>query len=218
MNRSNDYTVQLVDDHHLMRVGLKAMAQTSSSLSIRWVESDNLGDALKAYALQRQVDLVLLDLHLPDSQGLQSVRRFMHSFPNAHVAIYSGTEDEFVVRQALALGAAGFVPKSAKADGTLRMIESLLLSANAGLPTQPMSLHQPSITAWPDLNTRQAVKNTAALSSTQLKVLELILDGLSNQEIATECQLAVGTVKNTVSSIMLSLDVHSRSHLISLFR
>ena len=55
------------------------------------------------------------------------------------------------------------------------------------------------------------------LNPTQLRVLELVLAGMSNQEIADECKLALGTVKNTVSSIMLALDVHSRSHLISVF-
>jgi DNA-binding NarL/FixJ family response regulator len=59
---------------------------------------------------------------------------------------------------------------------------------------------------------------TDVLNPTQLKVLELVLAGMSNQEIATSCKLALGTVKNTVSSTMLAMDVRSRSHLISMFR
>ena len=61
-------------------------------------------------------------------------------------------------------------------------------------------------------------ERTSKLSPTQLRVLELLLEGMSNQEIATELKLAQGTIKNAVSTIMLVLDVHSRSHLSSVFR
>jgi DNA-binding NarL/FixJ family response regulator len=61
-------------------------------------------------------------------------------------------------------------------------------------------------------------ERTAKLSPTQLRVLELLLEGMSNQEIANELKLAQGTIKNAVSTIMLVLDVHSRSHLSSVFR
>ncbi len=230
MAQSTDYLVQLVDDHHMMRMGLRAIASSSARLALRWIENSNLGDALDAYAAQPQVDLVLLDLNLPDSQGLQGVRRFLREFPQARLAVFSGTQDEFVVGQAMALGAVGFVPKSASAEATLSLIESLLEAGRACASTLPMGIYAYDNSAWPAPHTGPsgltasaaghppARDRAAALNPTQLKVLELVLAGLSNQEIANECKLALGTVKNTVSSIMLSLDVHSRSHLISVFR
>jgi DNA-binding NarL/FixJ family response regulator len=211
---SNHYSVLVVDDHHMMRLGLKTLAQSSSVLPIDWLEAGNLSDALVIYARTLRVNLVLLDLNLPDSQGLQGVRRFLSQYPQARVAVFSATQDEFVVRQAIALGAVGFVPKSASADATLRLIESLLQATAAVADTQPMLATLPEAAA-----THIAVHDKAAkLNPTQLKVLELVLEGMSNQEIATELKLALGTVKNTVSSVMLALDVHSRSHLISVFR
>jgi DNA-binding NarL/FixJ family response regulator len=202
------YRVLLVDDHQMMRLGLKALALSESSLAIDWLEASNLGDAVALHHTESAVDLVLLDLNLPDSQGLQTLQRFMAQCPLARVALFSATEDSFVVRQALALGAQGFVPKSAQAKATLATLEVLLAGQHCHIdtPTQPAPL--------------QGLGNphTALLNPTQLKVLALVLEGMSNQEISAECKLALGTVKNTVSSLMLTLEVTSRSHLISVFR
>ncbi len=210
---ADKYSVLLVDDHHMMRLGLKTLAQASSILAIDWLEAANLADALFIYAHQPKINLVLLDLNLPDSQGLQGLRRFISLYPKARVAIFSATQDEFVVRQAIALGAVGFVPKSATPEATLRLVESLLQGLQAIPDSVPGALHGMGDTASVGLNER-----TAKLSPTQLRVLELLLEGLSNQEIATELKLAQGTIKNAVSTIMLVLDVHSRSHLSSVFR
>lgn len=195
----------------MLRMGLIALAQTSDRLNIQWLESTNLCEAMDSYRSQGNIDLVLLDLNLPDSQGLQGLQRFLIEFPNSRIAIFSATEDEFVVRQALALGAAGFVPKSASASTTLHLIETLLLSTRPVLSSTHNVIQAKLIKA-------KLSPLTDALNPTQLKVLELVLAGMSNQEIATSCKLALGTVKNTVSSTMLAMDVHSRSHLISMFR
>jgi DNA-binding NarL/FixJ family response regulator len=208
MTDNHPYRVLLVDDHQMMRLGLKALAQSEATLPIEWLEASNLGDALAMHQSEGLIDLVLLDLNLPDSQGLQSLRRFMSQFPQAKVALFSATEDGFVIKQALALGAVGYVPKSAQAKATLGTIEALL--AGHAMPIDNATVHLKA----KSLSGAQ----TASLSHTQIKVLELVLEGMSNQEIAAECKLALGTVKNTVSSIMLALEVTSRSHLISVFR
>lgn len=215
MRQAGDYTVLVVDDHHMMRLGLKALSLASGELKLDWLEAANLGDALSIFSRQPDIDLVLLDLNLPDSKGLQGVRRFLGEHPKAQVAVFSATEDEFVVRQAFALGAVGFIPKSASGDATLRLVESLLVgaTANEARISGPAPLEVSRAT-----HGKQSLQaRTSMLNPTQLRVLELVLAGMSNQEIAAECKLAVGTVKNTVSAIMLSLDVHSRSHLISVF-
>ncbi len=236
------WRVQMIDDHHMMRVGLIALAGAAGRVPIDWVESANLGDALDAYAAGPPADLVLLDLNLPDSQGLQGLRRFMAAFPQARVAIFSATQDEFVIQQALAMGAIGFLPKSASAEGSLRLVESLLgadeaLRAGArgaghpGATTTAVGgahtgLEQPlEREAMDRFLARQARElpsqlrlGAAALTATQIKVLELLLEGLTNQQIANECQLALGTVKNSVSCIFLAMNVKSRSHLMSVFR
>lgn len=214
MDQSGDSTVLVVDDHHMLRLGLKALSVTSGERRIDWIEAANLGDALDLFSAQPAIDLVLLDLNLPDSKGLHGLRRFLAEHPQAQVAVFSATEDEFVVRQAFALGAVGFIPKSSSGDATLRLVESLLgVPASGAHETRPAQ----AAGAGHSASAQSLQACTAMLNPTQLRVLELVLAGMSNQEIADECKLALGTVKNTVSSIMLSLDVHSRSHLISVF-
>jgi DNA-binding NarL/FixJ family response regulator len=219
MNQSV-YCVLVVDDHHMMRLGLKAFAQTSDTLSVQWLEADNLADALDQYRKHDCIDLVMLDLNLPDSQGLKSVQRFLAAFPDARIAVHSATEDEFVMRQALALGVIGFIPKSLSADSMLDLLAMLLAKVQETYD-QNLSDAFPPVCAAPAAPHSSNVEKLHArdtLTPSQLKVLELLLAGLNNRQIADECKLALGTVKNTVSSIMLALNVNSRSHLISLFR
>ncbi len=193
----------------MMRLGLQALAGSSDAHSSAhtwsWLEAGSLNEALQGYREHAAVDLVLLDLNLPDSQGLNGLWRFLSDFPGARVAIFSATDDEFVIRQALELGAMGFVPKSAAPLLTLRLIESLLHHTDHA--AQPVT-HTPPV----------PISLADTLNPTQLRVLELVLAGMSNQQIASECLLAIGTVKNAMSSIMLALNVDSRSHLISVFK
>ena len=119
------YKVQIVDDHQMLRVGVKVSMELSN-VALQWIESTHLQEALNTYRRHDDIDLVLLDLNLPDSKGLQSLQTFLHEFPQARLAIFSATEDPFVVRQALAMGALGLIPKSADAETTVRLIEALL--------------------------------------------------------------------------------------------
>jgi DNA-binding NarL/FixJ family response regulator len=214
MLESKPFSVLLVDDHQMMRLGLKLISQTNSKMPLLFVEAGNFGDAITAYTANPAIDLVLLDMNLPDSKGLQTLQRFLNHFPKARVAIFSATEDEFVIKQAMALGAIGFIPKSAQASNSLRVLEALLGGHQARANSHPVTTGKPSPTPSTD-GLRERVDK---LSAKQLKVLELMLAGMSNQAIATECNLALGTVKNTVSAIFLELDVTSRAHLLSLFR
>ena len=195
-------TVLVVDDHEMTRLGLRACAQAMGRECVQWLEAGTLAKAMALYEARRP-DLVLLDLKLPDSLGLQGLRRFLAHVPAARVAIFSATEGALVVEQARALGALGFVPKSASSAVILDTVCGWLQHA----PAEPAA--QPAVPTAPGIE---------LLNPTQIRVLERVLAGMSNQQIADELGLALGTVKNAVSSIMLKLDARSRLHLTSLFR
>lgn len=196
-------TVLVVDDHEMTRLGLRACAQAMGREGLVWLEAGTLAGAMALYEAHRP-DLVLLDLKLPDSLGLQGLRRLLAHFPDARVAIFSATEGALVVEQARALGALGFVPKSASSSLILDTVCGLLPHASPVLASQPV--------------TPESAPGIELLNPTQIRVLERVLAGMSNQQIADELGLALGTVKNAVSSIMLKLDARSRLHLTSLFR
>jgi NarL family two-component system response regulator LiaR len=213
--------VLLVDDHELVRVGVKASYGELLGLAIEWIEATTLADALARYGEHAgTIDAVLLDLNLADCKGLQGLRIFMQAHPQARVAVFSGTQDEFVIRQARALGAVAYVSKGAM---TSEMRDTLLalLSPNghpgvAGAPGGAPGASRQAL--FPRLPRTAMYDRVAELGPRHLEILELVLSGCTNQEISQSTQLSLGTVKNYVSSLLLALDVRSRSHLISLFR
>lgn len=203
----------LIDDHDLVRVGLRTALDAMSDVPLQWREAQTLTDGMQAYAAEADtIDLVLLDLNLSDCKGLQGLRQFMETFPKARVAVLSGTQDEFVVGQAKALGAVGYLPKAQSPKVTCATILSMLGTAEAVVPNAPSNA--PAL-RFPSAATYDRI---AELGPRHLEILELILSGCSNQEISNATKLSLGTVKNYVSTILLALDVKSRSHLISLFR
>jgi DNA-binding NarL/FixJ family response regulator len=203
----------LVDDHELVRYGVKACYTELYGVPLCWIEATSLQDALAIYAREGDIDAVLLDLNLADCKGLQGLRHFMHEHPTARVAVFSGTQDEFVVRQARALGAAGYVPKGA-ATAEVRETLAALLWPNGAAPSRPGAT---SRALFPRFPSSAMYDRVAELGPRHLEILEMVLSGCTNQEISDSMSLALGTVKNYVSSLLLALDVKSRSHLVSLF-
>lgn len=208
--------VLVVDDHELVRVGLRSAFAELDGTPIRWLEAANLADAIGAYQSAASVDVVLLDMNLADCKGLQGLRQFMAACPDARVIMFSGTHDEFVVRQARALGAVGYVGKGAMAVDLREALRSALQAPSAAGLTR--SSQAPKSSLFPQVPTSAVYDRVAELGSRHLEILELVLSGCTNQEISTATSLSLGTVKNYVSSLLLALDVRSRSHLISLFR
>jgi len=206
--------VLLVDDHELVRVGVKATYGELLGIAIEWLEASTLADALMLYTQHPDIDAVLLDLNLADCKGLQGLRQFLQAHPRARVAVFSGTQDEFVIRQARALGATAYVGKGTMTTETR---ETLLALLNVGaVPGRPAPAQGAAL--FPRLPRSAMVDRVAELGPRHLEILELVLSGCTNQEISHSTTLSLGTVKNYVSSLLLALDVRSRSHLISLFR
>ncbi|HSI49067.1 MAG TPA: response regulator transcription factor [Ideonella sp.] len=203
--------VLLIDDHELVRAGIRTLYRLLDDLSIEWLEAASLQEGLQVYRDSGPVDVVLLDLNLSDCKGLQGLRQFLQAFPEARVAVFSGTQDEFVVRQARALGAVGYVPKGAMMVEMRNTLTALVGDARRNRSASPGAL-------FPRFPSSAMYDRVAELGPRHLEILELVLSGCSNQEISNSTQLSLGTVKNYVSSLLLALDVKSRSHMISLFR
>ena len=206
--------VLLVDDHELVRFGVRALHSDIGGVPIEWVEAGSLQDAIELYGREGDVDAVLLDLNLPDCKGLQGLRQFLQVHPRARVAVFSATQDEFVIRQARALGACGYVGKSTMLTQLRETLTTLLWPA--GVPDKRG--HTASNALFPRFPSSAMFDRVAELGPRHLEILELVLSGCANQEICNATGLSLGTVKNYVSSLLLALDVNSRSHLISLFR
>ncbi len=201
--------VLLVDDHDLVRYGTSMLLESLDAVQCTITPCRSLEEARTACREQGPFDLVLLDLNLPDAKGLQGLRTLLNDCPNIPFAMLTGTQDEFVIRQAQAMGAVGYLLKSWTPDRLKEALRSLL---------QPSGTAKATISErFPRLAGTSHYDRVAELGSRHLQILELILEGCSNQEISASTELSLGTVKNYVSAILLALDVQSRSHLISLF-
>ena len=196
--------ILVVDDHELVRLGFRALLQTSAASAdstTQVFEAQNLAEALALYAQHvSAIGVVLLDLALPDTQGLSGLVVFRKRFPGARIVVLSGATGVGLGQAALALGASAFLSKSADLAEVLRFIRErgLFTPAKAADPGCERAPHK--------------------LSPRQAEVLELILAGRSNREIAQVTRLSEGTVKNHVSSLLLTFGMRSRAHLISSLR
>ena len=157
---------------------------------------------------------MLLDLHLPDAHGLSGLSQFRQRFPRAPIVVLSGTQDPTLVRQAMALGAQAFLTKSGDLQDVIRYIRSL------GMLQQELADKPGPAGAGVERKVQRRTANgkVLSLSERQAQVLDWILAGQSNREIAQQAHLSEGTVKNHVSTLLLLFGVRSRAQLISLLR
>jgi DNA-binding NarL/FixJ family response regulator len=202
--------ILLVDDHDLVRFGTSLLLESLGDVRCEITPCRSLEEARTACRENPPFDLVLLDLNLPDAKGLQGLRTLLDDCPKVPFAMLTGTQDEFVIRQAQAMGAVGYLLKSWTPERLKDALRSLL-GVRSGPGVATISER------FPRLAGTSHYDRVAELGSRHLQILELILEGCSNQEISKATELSLGTVKNYVSAILLALDVDSRSHLISLF-
>lgn len=208
----------VVDDHELVRLGMRSLVQSHAAdkgRSVQVLEARSLDEALQVYAMHgHTVGLVLLDLHLPDAHGLSGLSTFLHRFPAARVVVLSGVHDPALVRQALTLGAQAFLTKSGDLQQVVNYIRSLGMLRTGRTPDEPTT-HQGGTGQIHSLGSDGTV---VALSGRQTQILDWVLAGKSNREIAQHAHLSEGTVKNVVSTLLLRFGVRSRAQLITLLR
>jgi DNA-binding NarL/FixJ family response regulator len=222
----------VVDDHELLRLGLRTLVQSHAATSgqaVQVFEARGLQEALAVYAShQAEIALVLLDLHLPDAHGLSGLAAFVARFPGARVVVLSGVSDPALMREALAGGASAYLTKSGDLQDVVRYIGELgllkLRDASAP-PTADSEAVDPPVDGpdaqrgkLPKRALRSAAGEAVQISNRQAQMLDWLLLGMSNREIADKTHVSEGTVKNHVSALLLLLDVRSRAQLISLLR
>lgn len=190
----------IVDDHALFREGLchvlRALDEQAEIL-----EAPDYERALQHARANPQLDLVLLDLNMPDKDGFTALDSFSASYPTIPVVILSASNQRADIQHALDAGAMGYIPKdttSAVMLGALRLI----LSGGVYIPP---SLAQTEVKVSPE-----NAHNTS-LTPRQLDVLALLVQGHSNKDIATRLGLSEGTVKMHVTSIFKELGVSNRT-------
>lgn len=194
----------VADDHPLFR---KALAQTVAEHlpGAEVLEAEDLDGTLAALARRPEIDLVLLDLNMPGSQGLLGLARLRSAHPATAVMMVSGHEDPATIRAALDAGAMGFVPKRAPASRLAGALSRVL----DGQPWIPPELAGAVAAATPPAPS-PAVR-VASLTPQQRRVLELVAKGRLNKQIADAMGIQERTVKAHLTAIFERLGVRNRT-------
>lgn len=199
----------VVDDHTLIRDAMQAVLETVDPQA-QVLVADCAARARAVLADQPDVDLALLDVGLPDADGLALLSEFRAAHPAMTVVMLSGECDPATVRRALDAGASGFIPKS---ESRQLLITALTLVLAGGVYVPRVALG--GIGAAPAATPAgRPAPGTLGLTERQLDVLALIMKGRSNKHICRELNLAEPTVKNHVTAILRALNVTSRTEAV----
>ncbi|RIK40765.1 MAG: DNA-binding response regulator [Chloroflexi bacterium] len=204
---SEPIRILIADDHTLFRNGLRALLNSIPGMVIAGEAAT--GEEAIAQAAELQPDVVLMDIQMPDVNGIEATRRIIHTSPHIGVVMVTMFEDNDSVFAAMRAGARGYVLKGADQDEMLRTIRAVargealfgpaiaqrLMHFFATPPAEPPAL-------FPELTGREH------------EVLELIAQGHDNGEIARRLVISLKTVRNHVSNIFSKLQVADRAQAI----
>lgn len=214
--------ILLVDDHALLREALRgALKELESEAAI--FEASDSRETMQFVEQHPDVDLILLDLNLPDRDGFGVLTDLRKCYPSIAVVVISAHQDRDNVVRALDLGAVGFIPKSATRKVILGALQ-LVFSGGIYIPPQALSrLEPPPATPQPGVagGTRPGQPGRPGgspadlgLTERQVDVLALMMQGKSNKAICRVLDLAEPTVKNHVRAILKALKVTNRTEAV----
>lgn len=196
--------ILLVDDHEVVREGLRALLDAQDDLEVV-AEADSVSEGI-ARAKTFEPDVVVMDVRLPDGSGVEACREIRSRQPDTAVLMLTSFSDDQALFDSIMAGAAGYVLKQVR--GT-ELIDSIRRVGSGE------SILDPAITARVLDRIRNPKQDEdprlARLTPTELRIVEMIADGLTNRQIADRIHLAEKTVKNYVSAILSKLEVARRA-------
>ncbi|WP_290704448.1 response regulator transcription factor [Amphritea sp.] len=197
----------IADDHPLFRAALK-QAVTQAVPGVEIVEADSLEAVQAAVTSNSDADLVLLDLHMPGTNGFTGLVFLRGQNPGIPVVVVSGSEEASVMKRALDYGASGFIPKSSPLDVIAEAITAVL-EGEEWLPEE-VAEGVIDVTA----EDQKFAADLASLTPQQFRVLTMLTEGLLNKQIAYELNVSEATIKAHVTAILRKLSVHSRTQAV----
>ena len=195
----------VVDDHEVVRQGLVALIDRREKFQVV-AEAGTVEEALDA-ARRFQPDLVIMDVRLPDGSGIEACREIRAELPATRVVMLTSYPDEEAVLSAIIAGASGYLLKQVRARDLVSALEAV---------GRGESLLDPAVTEKVLERVRRIASGTytdelAQLTAQDQKILQLVAEGKTNKEIASEVFLSDKTVKNYVSSILSKLNLQRRA-------
>ena len=208
---SNDaIRVLIADDHEQFCRGLESLLRTAPGIEVVGVA--RTGTQAVTLAADLQPDVVLMDLQMPEKNGIDATKYVVATSPHIRIIVFTMFDDDDSVFEALRAGARGYLLKGAGRDEIVRAVhavsygEAIFGSSVASRIANYFSAAQPRDVPFPQLSDRER------------EVLTMIANGLGNQEIAETLFLSPKTVRNHISNIFIKLQVADRTHAIIMAR
>lgn len=198
--------VLIIDDHPLVRDGLRSVIAISFD-NCEIFEAASLEEAIGLLEKQDNFDLILLDLNIPDVRRLDGLKLLRARFPILPVVMVSGAFERPIIQEALAAGAAGFIPKSLKRSAIVDALHRIV----AGEIYLPETMGD---AAAPSAEEDDIVRRIDSLTPQQRTVLAHLVRGRLNKQIAHDLGVSMTTIKAHVSAILQKLGVFSRTQAV----
>lgn len=200
---TEEITILIVDDHYMLREGLASVLAVTAEFKLLGCAAN--GEEAVQKCLELEPNVVLMDLLMPETDGIMAIRQIHEAQPEINIVALTSFAEPKLIHAAMSAGATGYLMKNISADA---LTESIRV-ANKGIATfsneiAPVLLQTSSDTVLSDLTSREQ------------DVLEFMLEGFSNAEIAFRLSISKNTVKNHVSNILSKLKVRSRTEAVRL--
>jgi DNA-binding NarL/FixJ family response regulator len=198
----------IADDHKLMREGLKALIEKESDMQVVGEAED--GNSTVSLAGKSSPHVIVMDVSMPDLNGIEATRKILHANPNVKVVGLSGHADQHFVREMLSAGASAYLLKHTAFDELLRAIRAVMKGKKYLSPDVARGV----MDAYVELS-RPLSENPAfvVLTDREREVLQLTAEGKSTKEIAGGLDISIKTVETHRRNIMEKLDLHSVAEL-----
>jgi DNA-binding NarL/FixJ family response regulator len=192
-------TVLLVDDHALVRRGFRRILEDETDIAVAGEASD--GEEAVRLALQLKPQVIVMDCALPGINGLEATRRILAQTPQALILMLSMHPEETWVHQALAAGARGYILKNA-------------VDLELGAAIRRVVAGEQVLDSQLDRSDSLRGERNAGLTQRELQILQLIVDGQSNKEIASALNLSANTIAVHRANMMDTLGIHKTAELV----
>ncbi len=199
--------ILIVDDHAVLRDGLRAMLESSGDIRV----AGEATDGVEAIEMLESVhpDVVLMDVRMPNQDGLATLREMRDRDATLPVLILSMYDDPAYVEEAIASGASGYLIKTVTRDELIRAVRA----AGAGQGYLQAEITRPVLSRF---TRAHAMDSDVALSPRETEVLQHIANGLANKQIAVELGISETTVKTHIASLFEKLGASHRAHAVAL--
>ena len=202
-------SILIVEDHTMVREGLRMMLKLEPDMEVVGEASD--GREAVAMAMDLSPDVVLMDIAMPELNGLEATRQLRKALPSTRIIILTAHCDDAYVKSAVESGASGFLLKQDSTHDICRAIREVRqgrIHYSSSIAKRFIRINPPSYD-----RSGRAAENASGLTSREMEILQLIAEGNANKEIAAKLGISIKTVEKHRGQLMRKLDIHDTAGL-----